>query len=134
MRLPEKFVHPERRANGVMLETETRHLFVGVLRNSSMIAVLPEIAFIDSPLSNPDINVLRNRRQEVAHILAESISQFFGVDLQNNNDDEVDEMRYNTIREIEQAHEWAVPTIQKLIKKGFLQGGGNNNLDLSRFA
>ena len=74
-----------RRANGVMLETETRHPFVGVLRNSSMIAVLPEIAFIDSPLSNPDINVLRNRRQDVAQNLANALFQFFNVSPQQES-------------------------------------------------
>ena len=71
-----------RRANGVMLETETRHTSIGVLRNSRMLAVLPEIAFIDSPLSNPDINVLRNRRKDVAQALANAIFQFYNVNPQ----------------------------------------------------
>ena len=65
-----------RRTNGVMLETETRHDFIGVLRNTRMLAVMPEIAFIDSPLSNPDVDILRNRRQEVAQGIANGISQF----------------------------------------------------------
>ena len=96
-----------------------------------MIAIMPEIAFIDSPLNNPDVNVLRNKRQEVAQVLANSIFQFFGISLQND-EEEVEEMRYNTIKEIEKAHNWAVPTIQKLMRKGFLQGDGKGNLDLTR--
>ena len=68
-----------RRANGVMLETETRHKTLGVLRHTRMIAIMPEIAFIDSPLSNPDVEVLRNRRADVAAALAESVYSFFGV-------------------------------------------------------
>jgi N-acetylmuramoyl-L-alanine amidase len=68
-----------RRTNGVKLETETRHPFIGILRETRAIAVLPEIAFIDSPLSNPDIDVLRNRRGEAAKVLAEVIYGWFGI-------------------------------------------------------
>ena len=62
-----------RRANGVMLETETRHGSIGVLRNSTMPAVLVEVAFIDSPPQNPDLDVLRNKRRQVAESIAGSI-------------------------------------------------------------
>jgi len=68
-----------RRANGVMLETETPRRSIGVLRESEMIAVLPEIAFIDSPLHNPDVGVLRNRRLEAAQAIADGIFAFIGV-------------------------------------------------------
>jgi hypothetical protein len=65
-----------RRASGVMLETETRHGSIGVLRHTRMIAILPEIGFIDSPLSNPDVDILRNRRSDIAQALADGILQF----------------------------------------------------------
>ena len=68
-----------RRANGVMLETETRHGSVGVLRWTRMLAVLPEVGFVDSPLSNPDVEILRNRRQEIAQALANGIFEFLGI-------------------------------------------------------
>jgi len=74
-----KFGMRVRRANGVMLETETPRKSIGVLRESKMIAVLTEIAFIDSPLQNPDVNVLRNRRLETAHAIADSIFEFLGI-------------------------------------------------------
>ena len=75
-----------RRANGVMLETETRHGSLEVLRNTRMIAIMPELAFIDSPshhpdgrpTNNPDVNILRNRRQEMAQALANGIQAFLG--------------------------------------------------------
>jgi len=65
-----------RRANGVMLETETPHGSIGVLRHTRMTAILPELAFIDSPLHNPDVDVLRNRRQEMAQALADGVRTF----------------------------------------------------------
>ncbi|MCL2361188.1 MAG: N-acetylmuramoyl-L-alanine amidase [Defluviitaleaceae bacterium] len=68
-----------RRVNGVMLETETPRRSIGVLRESEMIAVLPEIAFIDSPLLNPDVGVLRNKRLVAAQAIADGIFEFIGV-------------------------------------------------------
>lgn len=41
-----------------------------------------------------------------------------------------EEMRYNTIKEIAKDAPWAIPTIEKLIKKGFLKGD-SEGLDLS---
>jgi len=67
-----------RRANGVMLETETRHPFVGVLRNTRMLAILPELGFIDAPAGSLDINLLRNRRPELANALANGLQNFIG--------------------------------------------------------
>jgi len=78
--LGQRFGLPIRRQKGVMLETETRHGSLGVLRNAKMLAVMVELAFIDSPLHNPDVEVLRNRRQEIAETLADVILEWFGVD------------------------------------------------------
>ncbi|MCL2284798.1 MAG: N-acetylmuramoyl-L-alanine amidase, partial [Firmicutes bacterium] len=64
--------------NGVITEEQTRHGSLGVLRFTRMIAVYPELAFIDSPLVNPDVNILRNRRQELAQALANGIRAFVG--------------------------------------------------------
>jgi len=102
-----------RRANGVMLETETRHDFVGVLRNSSMPAIMPEIAFIDSLLSNPDVDILRNRRREVAQVLASEIYKCFGM--------EIDMSRFNTVAELPG---WARMDIQELVNAGHMRGDG----------
>ena len=112
------FNFPVRRANGVMLETETRHPFIGVLRNTMMTAVLPELGFIDSPNPN-EIDMLRNRRPESAQVLADSIFEFFGI----VPIEEVEEVRYKTIQELP---EWARPTIQKLLERKILR-----ELDLS---
>ena len=43
---------------------------------------------------------------------------------------EAEEMRYNTIQEIAAAAPWAVPTIEKLVKKGYLKGD-DKGFDLS---
>ena len=74
-----------RRANGVMLETETRHGSLGVLRHSRMIAIMPELAFIDSPLSNPDVEILRTRRQEMAAALSAGVYKYFGIERGRND-------------------------------------------------
>ena len=126
-----------RRNNGVMLETETRHGSIGVLRNTRMLAIMPELAFIDSPLSNPDVGVLRNRRQELAAAPAKGVFDFLGIDLQQNTNTSakeniMQEKRYNTIDEVPDR---ARPTIQKLIDKGALAGTGagfNLSLDILR--
>ena len=68
-----------RRDNGVMLESETGHGTLGVLRHTAMLAVLVELAFIDSPAANPDVNILRSRRAEMAQSLAEGLLSFLGM-------------------------------------------------------
>ena len=68
-----------RRANGVMLETETGHRVLGVLRNTAMPAILVELAFMDSPLHNPDVAILRYQRRELAEALAKGILDYLGI-------------------------------------------------------
>jgi len=80
-KIASKFGMRVRRSNGVMLETETPRRSIGVLRESTMTAVLPEIAFIDSPLQNPDVNVLRSKRKETAQAIADGIFSFLGIDI-----------------------------------------------------
>lgn len=45
--------------------------------------------------------------------------------------DPVEEKRYNTLAEIKKDCPWAVPTVEKLMRKGYLNGDGTG-LDLSR--
>ena len=118
---------------GVMLETETRHGSIGVLRNTRMIAVMPELAFIDSPLSNPDVGVLRDRRQDLAAALAKGVFDFLGIDSRQNTntttkENIMQEKRYNTINEVPDR---ARSTIQKLIDKEVLAGRGGELKNLS---
>lgn len=65
-----------RRDKGVMQETETRHGSLGVLRNTTMPAVLVEAGFLDAPDGSPDIDILRNRRQEMAQAIADGLERF----------------------------------------------------------
>ena len=37
--------------------------------------------------------------------------------------------RYNTLKEIKEAAEYALPTVQKLIAMGYLQGGGKKDAE-----
>ena len=67
-----------RRGNGVMLETETRHGTVGVLRNTAMTAVLVEIGFVDAPAGSPDVEIMRGRRGDIAGAIAEGLERFIG--------------------------------------------------------
>ena len=67
------------RNRGVKLDTESAVRSLGVLRNSRMPAILVELAFIDSPAANPDVNILRNRRRDMAQALAKGLLQFLGV-------------------------------------------------------
>ena len=67
------------RNRGVKPDTQTAVGAIGVLRHTQMPAVLVELAFIDSPPPNPDVEILRNRRAEMASALARGIRQHFGV-------------------------------------------------------
>ena len=67
------------RNRGVKPDTQTSVGSIGVLRSTTMPAVLPELAFIDSPLSNPDVGILRNRRRDMAAALAKGVYQYFGM-------------------------------------------------------
>jgi N-acetylmuramoyl-L-alanine amidase len=120
-----------RRANGVMLETETRHSFIGILRNTKAPAVLVEMAFIDSPLTNPDVEILRNRRKCLAEALAAGVFECLGIERPVEQGAEVRGQRSeDRFDAIEQMPEWAQPTIQKLVDLGHLRGDGGS-LDLS---
>ena len=77
--LAERFSLRLRRDNGVMLETETPLGSIGVLRHSSMIAVLVEPGFVDAPIGSPDLDMLRNDRQGIAQAIADGIFAFVGA-------------------------------------------------------
>jgi len=51
----------------------------GILRLTNMPAVLLELAFIDSPASNPDVGILRNRHREMAAAIAKGIYKHFNM-------------------------------------------------------
>jgi len=50
-----------------------------VIRETKCPATLLELAFIDSPLTNPDIEILRNKRPQMAQAIANGIYKFFGI-------------------------------------------------------
>ena len=100
----------------------------GVIRETHCPAILFELAFIDSPLTNPDVEILRNRRPEMAEALAAGIFEYFGVTPNDNGADEWDaNKRFNNIDEMP---DWAAPTIKKLVAQDLLRGDGQK-LDLS---
>jgi hypothetical protein len=114
-----------RRAKGVMLETETRHDFIGILRQTNAIAILPEIGFIDAPSGTPDIDILRHRQIEIAQVMSGVIFEWFGI---SKKKDEVIELRYNTIQEIAEMRngQHFVPTILKMVDRKILSGSGSD--------
>ncbi|MDR2182833.1 MAG: N-acetylmuramoyl-L-alanine amidase [Clostridiales bacterium] len=103
----------------------------GVIRQTNCPAILFELAFIDSPLSNPDVEILRNRRWDMAAALAKGFFKYFGVTLRSNGEGDAIErdgnIRFNSIEELP---EWAKPTITGLVRSGYLRGDGGG-LDLS---
>ncbi|MCL2398081.1 MAG: N-acetylmuramoyl-L-alanine amidase [Defluviitaleaceae bacterium] len=98
---------------------------VGVLRWTNCPAILLELAFIDAPPSAPDLDILRNRRPEMAAAAAQGVFAYLGIN--PGKDEPADPVRFNKIEELPT---WAQPTIKKLVERGFLQGDGNG-LDLS---
>ena len=62
----------------------------------------------------------------------QQVKYYWAIDAREynaSNDEEDEEMapRYNTLAEIEKAAPWALPTINKMIDKGFLSGGGKKD-------
>jgi len=100
----------------------------GVIRQTHCPAILFELAFIDSPPSNPDVDILRNRRSDMAMALAKGFFEYFGASL-NEDDTKEDEgeVRFNHVDELP---DWARPTIVRLVQLGHLRGDGTG-LDLS---
>lgn len=104
---------------------------LAVITHATMPSTLLELAFIDAPLTQPDVNILRNKRQEMAEALADSIYNFFGMQREVEKSptpptppiEEEKEVRYTNLNEVPT---WGKPTIQKLLTLGFLQGDGNN--------
>jgi len=72
------------RNRGVKLDTEAAVGSLGVLRLSHMPAILVELGFIDSPANNPDVDMLRNKRPEMAAALANGLLQFLDIDLSDS--------------------------------------------------
>ena len=65
---------------GVKLDTQSQHSAgLGVLRNTTMPAVLFELAFITAGPGYADVDILRNKKREAAQTLADGIFQHFGI-------------------------------------------------------
>ena len=65
------------RNRGVKPDTRTAVGSLGVLRHSRMPAQLFELPFIDGPAA--DIDALRNRRGEMAEVIARGILSYLGI-------------------------------------------------------
>lgn len=112
---------------------------LGVLRNTNCPSILLELAFIDSPLTNPDVEILRSKRPEMAAAVAKGVLDYIGRDALPIQPPAADPpsaspepspstiVRYNIITELPS---WARSTIEKLVQRGALQGDGVG-LDLS---
>ena len=112
---------------------------LGVLRSTNCPAILLELAFIDSPLANPDVEILRNKRPEMAAAVTKGVLEYIGItstptqsaqppaDVPSTETNVNATARFNTIADLPA---WAQPTIEKLVRRGALQGDGTG-LDLS---
>jgi len=105
---------------------------IGVIRWANCPAILIETAFIDSPLTNPDVEILRNRRNEIAQAIAEGLFDYLDINATAQPAPAPVLDRYNQIDELPS---WARPTIEKLVRKGHLSGDGtglNLSMDMVR--
>jgi len=102
---------------------------VAVIRHATCPAILVELAFIDSPPANPDIEILRNRRPEMAAAVAKGVLAHLGVDPSAATAEglspkgAVPLARFNTLDELPT---WARPAIQRLVDAGHLRGNNND--------
>ncbi|MCL2576336.1 MAG: N-acetylmuramoyl-L-alanine amidase [Defluviitaleaceae bacterium] len=97
---------------------------IGVVRWARMPAILIELAFIDAPISAPDVEILRNRREDMAAAVAKGVLAYFGIAFQEGDNVITDDVP-----------DWAVETIRMLVEKGYLKGDGqglNLSMDMIR--
>lgn len=111
---------------------------LGVLKNTNMPAVLIELGFITNP---EDCAKMVNGPDVFAEAIAKSVCEFLnirwnGEDLMPNQYEELNErisaienrMVYQYIDE--NMPDWARPTIQKMVDRGYLKGDENGELGL----
>jgi len=67
------------RNRGIKPDTQTSVGSIGVLRRTTMPAILVELAFVDCPASSPDVAILQGKRAEIAQALSQSIYKHFGM-------------------------------------------------------
>ena len=67
------------RNRGLKHDTQTHVGSLGVLRHTTMPAILLELAFIDSPSTNPDVSLLRNARHAMAVAVCEGVCKHINV-------------------------------------------------------
>ena len=106
---------------------------IGVVRHTKAPAILVELAFIDSPPSNPDVDILRNKRDDMAAALAAGLFEYLGIEPAKKEAAESEPTEKEPPRRYKQLDElpnWARPSIEKLVKQGYLKGDGDD-LDLS---
>ena len=75
------------RNRGVKPDTQTRLGSIGVLRHTRMPAILVELAFIDSPLHNPDVALLRIRQDAIAFALLDGILKYSTIEAINETEE-----------------------------------------------
>lgn len=132
------------RDRGVKQDGQSQHIGgLPILRNSRMTAVLVELAFITTHPNSLDVQFLRDKRQEMAEILAKGVYAYFGMEMGQSSDAQEERpdtsSDYNTGANISQVPqtaqsenntkeaaelrfntiaeipEWARPTIEKLV-------------------
>ncbi|MCL2171434.1 MAG: N-acetylmuramoyl-L-alanine amidase, partial [Defluviitaleaceae bacterium] len=91
----------ELRNRRVAPDTQTHVGSLGVLRFSRMPAILVELGFVDAPMGAPDVDILRNRRRDMAQALADGIIRHLGIEqifAKESNDANRQFAREQTIR------------------------------------
>lgn len=106
------------------LKTTDRYIKVRkdlvVLNSTKMPAALVETAFISNENNREK---LINQQSDFATAIADGIFEYLGMEERN-----LTEELYNSVEEMP---DWARPTVQKLINKGYLQGDEKGKLELT---
>jgi len=92
--------------------------YFGILRVSTMPAVIIEPAFIDNVVDRHLVDTLLEQKQ-MGITLANAIADAYGL--------EEDEVIYKTINDVP---DWGKPLVQKLIDRKSLAGDGKGNINL----
>lgn len=97
-------------------------------RKMGVSAALLEVCFIDDA---DDMKIYIQKFQQIINGIAKGIIDGFGLKSNITIEKEDDEM--TVYKKLSDIPDWGRPTVDKLIKKGYLKGEGENDLNLEEY-
>lgn len=100
---------------------------INAAKNAGVSSALLEVCFIDDP---DDMEVYTQKFQQIVNGIAKGIVDGFGLGTFKMDSEEEDE-EMNVYKTLAEVPDWGKPTVEKLIKKGWLKGEKEGDLGIA---